>query len=518
MAANAHYDGDIAESGGMQKEKPTTFALEDNEDIHALAERGHVATDQYGRPLITFDPKLEAKLRLKIDLMIVPTVSVLYLFCFIDRANIGNARLAGLERDLGLTGYDYNILLTVFYISYILFEIPSNLLCKIVGPGKWIPFISFCFGLLSLCTAFVKTFGQACAVRFLLGIFEAGMLPGIAYYMSRWYRKSELAFRLALYIVMAPLAGAFGGLLASGILKLSSIGSVTSWEMIFLVEGLITCILSIIGYFTLTDRPATARWLNEEEKLLAIARVKSENVGSTTVLDKIDKPKIMRGIFCPTTLAISVIFLLDNITVQGLAFFLPTIVRSIYPGTTVVSQQLRTVPPYVVGAFFVVFFPYLSWKTDRRIIYMIICAPLMMVGYIMFLASKSQQVRYGATFLITSGAFPYGSLTNAHVSANLLSDTSRSSGIGTNVMFGNVGGLISTWAFLPFDGPNYPIGNGLNLATSSTILLLSVGLYFWQIADNRRRDKRDITAELEGLTTRQIEDLDWKHPAHRWKM
>ena len=122
--------------------------------------------------------------------------------------------------------------------------------------------------------AFVKNLNEACGVRFLLGIFEAGMLPGIAYYMSRWYRRSELAFRLALYIVMAPLAGAFGGLLASAILKLESFGSLHRWKMIFAIEGIVTCCLALISFFTLTDRPETARWLSQEEKDLAIARVK----------------------------------------------------------------------------------------------------------------------------------------------------------------------------------------------------------------------------------------------------
>lgn len=153
------------------------------------------------------------------------------------------------------------------------------------------------------------------------------MLPGIAYYMSRWYRRSELAFRLSLYIVMAPLAGAFGGLLASGILTLDSVGSLRTWRMIFIIEGIITCGLAIIAFFTLTDRPATARWLSAEERELAIARVKSERVGATEVLDKMDSKKLVRGIFNPVVLATSMIFLLDNVTVQGLAFFLPTIVR-----------------------------------------------------------------------------------------------------------------------------------------------------------------------------------------------
>lgn len=137
-----------------------------------------------------------------------------------------------------------------------------------------IPTVSLCFGITSIGTAFVTNKGAICGVRFLLGIFEAGMLPGIAYYLSRWYRRSELAFRLALYVVMAPLAGAFGGLLASAILTLDSFGSLHRWKMIFAIEGIITCCLAVISFFTLTDRPETARWLSQDEKDLAIARVK----------------------------------------------------------------------------------------------------------------------------------------------------------------------------------------------------------------------------------------------------
>jgi sugar phosphate permease len=335
--------------------------------------------------------------------------------------------------------------------------------------------------------------------------------------MSRWYRRSELAFRLSLYIVMAPLAGAFGGLLASAILTLDSFGSLTRWRMIFAIEGIVTCLLSLIAFFTLTDRPETARWLSQEEKDLAIARVKSERVGQNQVLDKIDKKKTFRGIFNPVVLATSAIFLLDNITVQGLAFFAPTIVRTIYPKATVVHQQLRTVPPYIVGAFFTLLFPFLSWRFDRRTIFMIAGAPLMMVGYIMFLASTEPQVRYGATFIIASGAFSFGALCNAQGSANVVTDTARASAIGTVVMFGNVGGLISTWSFLPFDAPNYRIGNGLNLATSSTILILSVALLFWMKMSNKKRSQVDVDAELAGKSVGEIEDLDWRHPSFRWR-
>ncbi|KAF4122211.1 Major Facilitator Superfamily [Geosmithia morbida] len=490
----------------------------DNSSLdNAIAETGQVATDKYGHSLIAFDPAAERRLRTKIDLMIVPTVAILYLFCFIDRANIGNAKIAGMDDDLGMSGYDYNAVISIFYVSYILLEIPSNLCCKWMGPGWFIPLISFLFGVTSLATAWVRTTSQMSAVRFLLGIFEAGMMPGIAYYMSRWYRRSELAFRLSLYIVMSPLAGAFGGLLASAILSLDHFGGLHSWRMIFAVEGIVTAGLGIMSFFTLTDRPETARWLTPEEKRLAVTRVKSERVGTSVVLDKIDKVKLFRGIMCPVTLSTSLIFLLNNVTVQGLAFFLPTIVSSIYANASTIHLQLHTVPPYIVGAFFTVFFPLLSWRLNHRQIFFVLSAPMIMVGYCMFLGSENQSIRYGATFLIASSAFCMGSLTNAQVSANVVSDTARSAAIGTNVMFGNIGGLISCWAFLPTDAPNYHIGNGLNLATSGSILILSSLTLLWMNKDNIKRSQRDLDTELAGLTQQQIEDLDWKHPGFRWR-
>ncbi|CAJ2505513.1 Uu.00g129070.m01.CDS01 [Anthostomella pinea] len=509
-SAGAHGEAlETTASPGVQKHG--------DKNLHGAAEKGFVATDNRGVSLIQFDPEAERKLRNKLDYMVVPTVSILYLFCFIDRANVGNARLAGLEKDLGMEGNDYNKLLSIFYISYILFEIPSNLCCKCLGPGWFIPTISLGFGIASLGTAFVHDLPSACGVRFVLGIFEAGMLPGISYYLSRWYRRSELAFRLSLFIVMAPLAGAFGGLLASGILTLDHFGSLHSWRMIFGIEGIITIGISLFAFATLTDRPETARWLTQEEKDLAIARVKSERVGQTLVLDVMNRKKLWLGFCNPMIQATAFIFLLNNITVQGLAFFAPTIVSSIYPTASTIRKQLYTVPPYAVGAVFEVLFPLMSWRFDRRQIFLIATAPLTMLGYILFLASDEPRVRYAATFFTAINCFAVGSLSNAQASAQVVSDTARSMGIATNIMYGNIGGLIATWSYLSWDGPDYPIGNGLNLAASSLILILATAGLLWMKWDNKRRDKLDVDEKLRGLTPEQVGSLEWKHPGWRWK-
>lgn len=126
-------------------------------------------------------------------------------------------------------------------------------------------------------------------------------------------------------------------------------------------------------------------------------------------------------------------------------------------------------------------------------------------------------MRYTAIFIIFSGIFTYGALTNSHAAANVISDTAKSSAIATNVMMGNIGGLVSTWAFVPSDAPRYMIGNGLNLAALVTIISIAIVLYFWIKKDNARRERLDVAAELEGKTIQEIQDMDWKHPGFKWK-
>ncbi|KAJ9127761.1 hypothetical protein QFC24_000044 [Naganishia onofrii] len=462
-------------------------------DLHDAAAAGHLATDERGNPLVDIDEVASRKLARKIDMYIVPIVALQYLFAFIDRANIGNARLAGLEKDLKLVKYDYNLLLSMFYVSYIIFEIPANLFTKWLGPGKSIPLYTITFGLLSVAFAFVRNKSAAYAVRFLLGVAEA---------------------------VCAPLAGAFGGLLASGILKIDNIGSVVRWEMIFLIEGIITTIIGIASYFLMTDRIETAKWLSQEEKDLANARIKREQVGATVVLDKLHSRAVKQGIFAPTTLAIGFIFLVNNITVQGLAFFTPTIVASIFPTKSTVHKQLFTVPPYLVGACFTLIFPYISMRIKKRGLFLCIAAPMIGTGFAIFLATKNTTARYVAVFFAMSGAFVGGPMCTSWTAINVASDTSRAAALGWTVMMGNIGGLISTWSFLPTDakkGNGYPIGNGLNLACSITMFFVAAGCLVFIKTNNKKRERGDYDHYLHNVRPEDAFKLGNNHPGFRYK-
>ncbi|BGP16971.1 hypothetical protein JCM10213v2_004980 [Rhodosporidiobolus nylandii] len=490
------------------------FEKQSVHQLEEVARSHHAATDKHGRPIVQIDHAAEQRLARKIDWHILPPVALIYLFCFIDRANIGNARLAGLERDLGLQGYDYSILLTSFYVAYTVFELPLQYVNKWMGPGRSIPLLSFCFGLLTFVVAYCPNFGSLVAVRFLLGIAEGAIFPGLALYLSRFYRKDELGFRLACYIVCAPLAGAVGGLLASGILTLNPIGSQS--HSIFFVEGIISMGIAVICWFLMPNTPSACKWLSEDEKALAEVRIRSENAGQTQVVDSMHKKALWQGIFNPTTLVVSLVFLLNNTVVQGVGFFLPTIIRTIYPGLTTVQQQLRTVPPYVVGIFTTLLTGYLSFKTKRRGLYMLLSSPLMVIGYAIYCATMDPHARYAASFLVAAGAFSFGALCTAWVAANQTSDSARAAAIGTNVFFGNCGGLISTWMFLPKDGPRYLPGNATNLVASALMFLLPVGLLIYQKRENKQKEHGRDDHYLEGKTEAEAALLGQKHPGFRF--
>jgi MFS family permease len=504
---------------GPQDTAVSSIAATDAIDGSKLDARSGSEADKHGETVVHFDPVEQARMRRKLDWVLVPQASLIFLFCFIDRANIGNARLASFEADLGLKGNDFNAVNSIFFISYILFEIPSVLLCKKVGPGWFLPIAVISFGLVSVCGAFVNSFSELAAVRFALGIAEAGVMPGLSYYLSRWYTRAELTFRLSIYISMAAVSGAIGGLLASAILRIQSFGSfgAGSWRTIFAVEGIITVIIGLFTLVFLPDRPETARFLTEQEKTLIMDRLMVERVGTSTVVDKMSLKKLWKGVANPVTLATALIFLLESVTVNGLGFFAPTIVKTIFPQKTIIEQQLLTVPPYVFGTICIISVCFYSWHIKTRQILIIYCATPIMAGYLIFLATRDQIARYIATFLIASCAFTLGPLCHSQAAANVSSDSARSMSIAITMFFGNIGSLISTWAFQSWDGPDYRIGNGLNFATSSSMMVVGILALFWMNWDNKKREDRDADDELAGLSEQEIENLEWKHPQFRWK-
>jgi sugar phosphate permease len=203
----------------------------------------------------------ETAIRRKIDWHTVPLVTLLYMLCFLDRINIGNARIQGLGDDLDVNrGVRFNWALSIFYIVYLLVEVPSNIILKRVGPRYYLPFLVVGFGLVSLCTAFVNNFAGLMVVRVFLGVFEGGAFPGLAFFLSCFYKRNELLFRMGIYISAASIAGAFGGLLATGLSRIPQWGTgavpIYKWRNIFFFEGLVTIIVGILAPIWMPTTPS----------------------------------------------------------------------------------------------------------------------------------------------------------------------------------------------------------------------------------------------------------------------
>jgi sugar phosphate permease len=177
--------------------------------------------------------------------------------CYLDRTNVGNARLVNLEKDLGMKGLDYNIALSIFFPFYVAAEIPSNMMLKRTRPSIWFTFIMVCWGLIMLCMGFVHNLSGLLACRVFLGIAEGGLFPGVNFFITMWYRRTECGLRLAVFFSAATMAGAFGGLLARAISQMAGVGGRPGWSWIFILEGLITLVVGSFSYWVINDYPST---------------------------------------------------------------------------------------------------------------------------------------------------------------------------------------------------------------------------------------------------------------------
>lgn len=265
------------------------------------------------------------------------------LFAFIDRSNIGNARIDGLAEDLKLVGNKFNIALVVFYVPYILIDVPSNWIVKWVGAGIYLPAIMIAWGLVSTFLGFTKSFAGLVAARCLLGLFEGCLLPGIIVYLAMFYERHDMLWRIGLFYCAAPLSGAFGGLLATGLAQIS-VGGYDSWPWIFFVEGAITVVFGIVAIFFLPNTPARSKFLTEVEMRIALHRMQTDSHGATTDKD-VEQEKfswhwVRAAILAPNTLfcALAWFFLLVPLYVRA---FL-----SEASGYTDKISELQSLPPY----------------------------------------------------------------------------------------------------------------------------------------------------------------------------
>jgi len=315
-----------------------------------------------------------------------------------------------------MKAWQYNVCLTVFFISYALFEPITNVMLKHFRPSIFIPIIMFLWGVVMTCMGLVHNYSGLAATRFFLGIAEAGLFPGVNYYLSCWYKRSEFGIRAAIFFSAAAFAGSFGGLLAAAIALMKGIGGKPGWAWIFILEGLATVIVGVISYWMVHDFPDEAKFLREDERARVIRRLRADKQHSAQH-ETFRLEYAWQSLKDWKTYAFAIIYMGADGSLYAFSLFLPSIISEL--GYTSTRANLLTVPPYAAAAIMTILVGWIADRTRQRGICNIVVALLAIVGYSMLLGSNKVGVKYAGTFLGAMGVYPSIANTISWASNNI---------------------------------------------------------------------------------------------------
>ncbi|KPI35146.1 putative transporter [Cyphellophora attinorum] len=469
----------------------------------------------------SYTPSEESSLVRKLDRNLTLFLSLLYLLSFLDRSNIGNARIAGLSTSLDLTSAQYSSLLTAFYITYILFE--PLILCYKFLPARWyIPACVVAWGVVASCQATVTRYGQLVVLRGMLGVTEAAFGPGVPFYMTFFYRRRELAYRVGLQVSAAPLATSFASLLAWGIVWVNErvgIGGVESWRVLFLVEGFPSVLVGVWALWWVPDGPGSARWLSVRERRVAVLRLVGEGgsgsekhtstaatshmgFGSRTTTFLRETVNTLRDPKCYLT---ALMFFSVNVSFASLPVFLPTIVNDMR--FSPVASQALAAPPYLCAFGFVLLVGHYSDKiSDSRGIFLCLCAGMSSLAYFVIAivgavlntdSTLSIVLRYASVYPAAMGLFSSVVLIITWTLNNQESSSGKGVAMTLLNVLGQCGPLVGVRAFPDGDAPGFVRGMCVCGSFMAGVVGLSVLLRWWLGRLNRKGGGAGNGGEME---------------------
>ncbi|KAL2204435.1 MFS general substrate transporter [Sarocladium strictum] len=490
-------------------------------DSDQVARHDGVTYDEAGLPVCP-SSTTERKLMWKIDLHVIPWLCIMYLLAFLDRVNISNANVFDLSVELGLEHHQFNTALVIFFVPYILFEIPSNVLLKHFKPHVWLSINMFAFGLVTLLQGLVTSYSGLLATRFFLGLFESSMFPASFYLIGMWYRRREAQRRYSFFFNSTTLAGAFGGLLAAAIGKMGNIGlklpgitnNALGWRWIFILEGALTVLVSFALFFLLPDFPEDVKWLTAEERAYMKAKIAIDQGDSgrhrKTTLKSVGRVlkdyKIILGGFMYFGLIVPA---------YGYAYFAPGIIRTY--GYSPIQTQLHSVPPWVAAFGFSMAIAFASDYFVHRVGFLMFTLCVAITGFsILISVHDNTDLQYGALFLVTCGAYTSMPLIVSWFNMNIGGHTRRAVGSAWQVGFGNIGGIIASFTFLPGDAPKFVTGYSICIAFTILSMAASIIYGFCCWNDNRRKDAR--VGDDHGLTEDEKAEMGDHSPDYRYML
>ncbi|KAK0214782.1 MFS general substrate transporter [Armillaria fumosa] len=412
----------------------------------------------------------ERKLLRKIDIALVPWLSFLYLLSFLDRTSIGKY-LYNLEADLHITDSQYLLALTVFFFRYF---VPSNVFLKRLRPSLWLSSLMLLWGIMMTVQGLVHNYGGLLGMRWMLGMFEACLYPGVTFYLSCWYKRTEFGLRVAFFFSAATVSGAFGGLLAAAISNMDGAGGKPAWAWIFILEGLLTVVAAFASYWIIQDFPDTAKFLSEAERTVVIRRLQAEFRFSAAG-EKFKMKYIKQSLLDWKTWVGMMTFAGSAMPLYAFSLFLPSIINEV--SYTATRANLLTVPIYVLACIVTCIVGFFGDRRGQRA-----------AGYIILIASRSAPLSYFATFLAACAWF----------SNNIEGTYKRGVTLAMLISFGNLNGAVSSNVYRASDKPWYTLGMVLmyiGLGTVSSIICV-----FFLDRENKKRDRGERDEIIGDIT------------------
>ncbi|KAG5982571.1 hypothetical protein E4U55_001718 [Claviceps digitariae] len=447
--------------------------------------------------LVAVDTAVEKRVVRKLDCNLLALLVVLFLLAFLDRSNIGNARIAGMERDLHLSGDEYEWLLTIFYIAYVIFE-PLIIVHKILAARIWIAILVAGWGTAATAQAAVQSWSGLMACRFFLAVFEAGFGPGAIYLLSFFYLRSEIGLRIAIFFAAAPLATCFAGALAYGIT--SGHTDLAGWRLLFLVEGLPVLVMAVVAYFAMPNSPHDAWFLTEDEKRVALTR-QVKQVGETKRVGTINWGATFRTFLDIKVWLTALMYFSCNVSYSSLPVFLPTILKDM--GFSGLNAQGLSAPPYLAAFVVTIITAFAADRTHQRGLFVIGLALLGTAGYLMLAIAKSTAARYAGVYLAAMGVFPTIANILPWVLNNQGSDEGRGAGIVLLNLIGQCGPLLGTRSYPQSERPGYVRGHSLCAAFMFFVAVLAVILRTILVCENKKLDEKYSVASDENASEEQ---------------
>ncbi|KAH7312511.1 major facilitator superfamily domain-containing protein [Stachybotrys elegans] len=440
---------------------------------------------------IYIDPEKEKKILRKFDYLVLPQFVVILVLAYLDRSNIGNARIFGFEEDLSLQGNEFANISSLFYVTYVVFEMPWVLALKRWGANTVLAVAIISWSAVVIGTGFIHNYTQALVMRLLLGLTEAGVFPALSFIISTIYPRESQSKRIAVLYGATAIAGAFGGLIAYGIQLMGDRHGLEAWRWLFIVEGVISVGIGLLCWASLPKNAQDAWFLKEDEKQLMRDR-RTRDVAYTGS-GKFAWSFVRMALTDTMVWVASISLFCAGIPLFGFGLFLPTIIRGL--GFEDLQVNYLTIPVYIMACVILAIATSVSDRLKKRAAIVILPPIVVITGYAIAIGTPVAGAGYFAMFLC-SGVYSFNAILVAWVANNVKPDHKRSAALPLFISIANTSGIAASQVYPTFTAPRYIMGNAISLAMEFSAVC-GIGV-IWYIL--RRRNQIKAKQRAEGVT------------------